>query len=338
MTLEELKRKNAEAEAARLDTAQSNTADSEDVPAEDEEPLEPESATGEEGETEDAQEIPTWMQSEDQTSQDGDHVPVKAHVSMRKKLKARAKEAESEVETLRQEIEKLKTGTVTAAPQTNAPVKRPKLEDYDYDEDKYNNAIDDWMESKLSAKLNSFEEESQQARQQRLQKESLEKSVNDHYERAAKLVEDGLLTAEEYHNSDAVVRRRLDAIAPGKGDAVTDNILAVLGEGSEKVIVALSRNPTYMMELENRLQSDATGSKALVYLGSLTNQFNQASGRRSTNAPKPVKRVNGDASAPSSGERSSKKAYEAAHKSGDRQKAFDIKRKAKADGINVREW
>jgi hypothetical protein len=335
-TLEELKKENAEAEAAELAKAQAKDTESDEVPAEGEENLDPESATGEEGETPDAQDIPLWMQTEEQTS-NSDQVPVKTHVAMKHKLKARAKEAESEVEQLRAEIEKLKTGQVTAAtPVATAPVKRPKLEDYDYDDEKYNVALDSWFDSKMNERLKGYQQESQESQQQRQQRDNLERLVNGHYDRAAKLVDEGFLTADEYHASDSLVRRRLDSIRPGQGDLVTDNILAVLGDGSEKVMVALSRNPSYMAELERELQADATGSRALVYLGTLKQQFNAVTNRVSK-APKPAKQLKGDQSTAPSGSKD-KKAYEAAHKAGDRQKAFNIKRAAKLAGVNTKEW
>ena len=342
MTLEELKEQNRLAEAAEQ-VAQPEEVDSEELHEEEDEVLEDGSAADtEETEDSDSEEIPIWMQSGDQTSQKGDKVPVKAHVAMKHKLKARVKEEESKVEELRQEIEKLKSGTVAAVNPNrqqsipNSPAKRPTLKDYDYDEDKYNAATDDWLEAKMTEKLSSFQTKHQQTEQQNQQQRQMEKSVDEHYNRAAKLVEEGNLTADEYHDSDAMVRQRLNTVAGGNGDMITDHIISVLGEGSEKVIVALSRNPSYMMELERAFHADRSGSQALVYLGSLKSQF-EGMNNRVSRTPRPARKIKGDAST-TSGDKGAKKAYLAAHKKGDRQAAFDIKRKAKQDGINVREW
>ena len=338
ITLEELKRQNAEKEAAEQ-VAQPDEVVEEEVQDEETEVEEIDSADDDEStEESESQEVPAWMKSEEQTSQDGDQVPVKTHVAMKHKLKARAKEAENELEELRRQVEQLRSTPASGVqpPPVTAPISRPKLVDFDYDDDKYNEALDDWIESKMTEKLSSFQTKNRETEQQTQQQQRLESSVNQHYERAAKLVEDGLLTAEEYHDSDSMVRRRLDTVTSGNGDTVTDTLLSVLGEGSEKVIVALSRNPSYMMELERELNDDKTGSKALVYLGSLKNQFNSTNNRVSR-TPRPAKKIKGDAST-SSSEKGAKKAYLAAHKKGDRQAAFDIKRKAKQDGLNVREW
>ena len=337
MTLDELKQQNRAAEAAGQD-AQPVPDDETALQPDDQIPFEDTSAGEEEGDEPEGKAVPEWMQTGEQRP-DGGKVPVGAHVAMRRELKGQLSERNSEIEQLRQEVQNLKTGQATVAPPpvaTNA-APMPKAEDF-YDQADpdaaYAGAMQRWIdkgvEQRLQAQLTNYQQ--QQTQQQ--QDTQLSQALDQHYDRAAQIVTEGLLTAEEYQNSDRYLRQSVESIAPGNGDAFVDALLGRLGEGSEKVVVSLARNPTYMARFQQSLKDDPSGIAAAGFLGELRGKFNGA-GIRVSQAPRPGTQLQGDVSANGT---SARRQYKAAHKSGNRQKAFDIYSAAKRKGVDVSDW
>jgi len=248
-TLDELKAANATAEAEQPEVDEQEVDQVDEVEAAADE--ETEVDTKAQGETE----VEEWLKGDSEQSQ---AVPLSKHVEMRHKLKARLSEKDDELERLRQENAQLKAGHV--APQQQAPaLKMPKLSDFDFDEDRYAEAMagyqEQLLESKLAQKLGSRE---QQQHQQIVERQREEK-VEQHYERAAKLIESTPgFSAEKYKAADYRVRQELHALT-GNGDLVVDELIARLGEGSERVIAHLGINGTALSELKQRLIDDNSG-------------------------------------------------------------------------------
>ncbi len=120
------------------------------------------------------------------------------------------------------------------------------------------------------------------------------------------------------------------------GNEITTALIASMGEGSEKVFYNLGRNPKKLAELQLALQQDPNGLKAMVLLGKMSASFNAPIKKKSL-APAPAANASGDKQV-SKTEKSFKRAYENAHKSGNTQKAFNLKSEAKAAGLDTKNW
>ena len=286
---------------------------------------------------EESEEAPSemWMHSEEQDSQGEQAVPVAAHAKMRSKLKATISEKDTEIETLRKEVEQLKS-----APQVQTTTKpRPKREDFFEAEDPdeaYLDALSDW---KIEQSIAKQQEEQQAATQTKAQQDALlEQSgkVENHYVRAAELASKNGIAPEVYQAADQSVREAVDSVFTGNGDAVTDSIIAMIGDDSEKVMFYLGRNKQKLGNFKDLLAKDQSGIKAAMMLGELKAELTKPLKRKSS-APSPAPELKGDQVTTAS-ERAFKKRYDAAHKNGNSQKAFDVKREARKAGIDTRKW
>ena len=289
---------------------------------------EPEAEQTDEGQAEsDAED---WLQESSDKA-----VPLAKHVAVKHKLRGQIEEKDSVIEQMRAEIEALKQHK-PAAMQSNELPKPPKLSDFDFDEDRHAEAMlaytDKLLEHKLSKTLGSQQQQQEQERQA----QRLTEQVESHYERAAKLVEAGVITVEKYQAADRRVRQELDSVT-GAGDLVADNIIARLGEGSEKVIAHLGVNQAAMQALKMKLTEDPTGLSAAVYLGQLNAKFSAPTNKLSK-APNPDSGLRGDKGGVTTTSSDILKKYQSAHKSGDIAKAVELKLKAKASGINTSNW
>lgn len=339
LTLEQLKEENAKRDAEKVETeeAQQNV---ETVTATTEEAeIEAVDTELEEGDVE----TESWMQTEEATSNDdqkGGFKPNHEAARTRKRLKAKLSEKDDELEQLRIENERLKSGNTDKPTQSQLPP-RPKREDFDYDDDAYDNAIDEWNDKKFEAKLNSHQQKSYETQAQEAQRKAHDKRVNDsldgHYDRVNKLVNDGKINEDAYNAAETNVRNAMERINKGAGDLVTNNLITTLnniGEGSEKVMYQLGVNPSKLRELEEKIQQDPSGFTAVAYLGALQARISSPSKRRSE-APKPASKVEGEG-----GKRGNsgtlKKAYDKAE--GDVQSRITLKRQARAQGIDTSNW
>lgn len=326
-TLDELKAANATAEAEQPEVDEQEVDQVDEVEAAADE--ETEVDTEAQGETE----VEEWLKGDEGQSQ---AVPLSKHVEMRHKLKARLSEKDSELDRLRQEFELLKAGYAAPQQQQAPTLKMPKLSDFDFDEDKYAEAMagyqEQLLESKLAQKLGSRE---QQQHQQIVERQREEK-VEQHYERAAKLIESTPgFSAEKYKAADYRVRQELHALT-GNGDLVADELIARLGEGSERVIAHLGINETALSELKQRLIEDNSGISAAVWLGQLNAKL-KAPAVKLSKAPKPDPGIKGDAGGASTSGNLLKQ-VKAARDKGDIGRVIKLKTEAKAKGIDTSKW
>lgn len=343
LTLAELKAQNAAEEEAEQETEVVEVEEQQDtkvtiapVEANVEEPED------EEEESTESEDVESWMQEEVATPDDGDSgfKPNREAAAVRKKLKAKLHEKDDELESLKAEIERLKSGSAQqAAPEKMPP--KPKLEDFDYDEAAHEAALDDWYEKKIEAKLSSTLTTKQTEQQQReaaeRQKKSLEEAVDRHYTRAAKLVEEGKVSEEKYTQADRAVRESFERIAKGNGDKIVDSLIKTLdslGEGSEKVFYQLGVNPAKMQEVANLFATDPSGLSTVAHLGKLQASI-QSPTKRKSSAPPPSPELKGSGSAKTPGEALLKRYKKAGNNV---QARLDIKREAKRQGIDTRNW
>lgn len=289
-------------------------------------------------------EVESWMQTEEANSdndQKSGFKPNHEAAKTRKRLKAKLNEKDGELESMRAELEQLRSAK--AEPQATSLPPRPKREDFDYDDDKYDAAVDDWNDKKIDERFKTNSQKSNESRQQEAAAQArvkqVETSLNGHYGRVEKLVGTGKVSQDAYDSAETNVRNAMEIIHPNMGDQVTDNLITTLnniGEGSEKVMYQLGVNPSKLLELKNKIAEDPSGFTAVAYLGSLQAQISTPTRKRSS-APKPTSNVGGEAGA--NGQAGTmQKAYKKAGESNDIQARISLKRKAKSQGIDTSNW
>ena len=342
-TLAELKAENAKTEEETAKEPVTDTvtdtepeAEEPEVEAAEETTEETEQVAEPEQEDADADTVEAWMQEEEQASEPAKGTFTGSDIkAARLKERAKAeKRANKEIEELKAEIAALKNAGVQQAPTEATP--RPRLEDFSYDEDAYNQALDSWYESKITAQVNTVQQKQITSSQQQQAKQKLEHAVDSHYERAQELIAKHGIDPEIYKQSEIDFRDAVEEIMPNRGDLVVDSLIATLGEGSEKVTYHLARNKAKLKAFQNKLAADPSGIQAAVYLGEQKNIVTMPV-RTKGNAPKPATRQNGSSGKPAN-EAAYLKKYKKAHESGDVQAAFNAKREAKKAGINTRSW
>jgi hypothetical protein len=333
-TLEELKAENAQTETVETETPQveEEVVDVEASEVETEEvaevEAEPEPTEDEEAEPE------AWQLTDEQTSDDnvdggfsGRDIAAAKH-KLRAKLE---KKHNSELEALKAEIEALKGGQVNRAQPISTKPKREDFYGADDPDEAFFDALTDWKLEQRNAQSTA----QTQADQYR---KSLDDTVGKHYERAVELAEKSGISAEVYQNSDLAVRSMIERIRPNQGDLIADQLISTLGEGSEKVMYYLGRNANALAQLEAALLRDPSGMQASVLLGRKLAEVTQPQ-KRVSRAPAPPKQIQGDSG---QGEpanvRKLREKYSNAHKKGQIQSAYNVKKEAKAAGVDVSNW
>lgn len=292
-------------------------------------------------------ELESWQLTEETETSEDDHksgfVPNHEAAKRRKQakaLKGELNDTKDENKELLARIAALESGKQPQAETSVKPLVKPTREQFDFDDDAYDIAIEKYYDDKFDQKLNDYSTNTNQKTQQDAQQQALQvaqqKSLDDHYERAAKLVSQGKVTEESFKGADKSVRMTLEKMYPGQGDSSADAIISTLnslGEGSEKVMYQLGVNPSKMQELQSKLTADPSGLLACAFLGQLQAQVQTPSKRRSQ-APTPSSKADGEGGSAGKGG-SMQKAYDKADGS---QARITIKREAKLKGIDVSNW
>lgn len=266
---------------------------------------------------------------------DDDKPKPEKSLKAKKKLQRKLEVKDSENDELKAEIARLKeTKATQAAKPAGRPV-RPREEDFDTDDEyesameKHEDEVYDWRQSDRTAKQTETQAQEKQTAE-------ITEGVNGHFERAELLLEASGISSEKYNASNDAIRKAIDTVAPGRGDYIADYLITQLGEGSEKVFYQLGVNKTAQSELVNLLKIDPSGNKALVYLAKKTGQLGNPTPRKSK-APAPAPSISG--SNTPGGEAKMRKDYDTAMKSGNVQKAMDIRTDARrAYKINTKKW
>lgn len=277
----------------------------------------------------------SWMQSQDDDDDEGGEKKFTDSdaASIRRKYKAREAKKDDELDELRRENAELKKTPAKPAPK----IDKPKREDFKSDEE-FQDASADYRWDLKNASLVTAQAAEQRKSQRNAHSAQIAQSVDDHYLRAHALSEKSGIKPEAYKAADLKVREAIDQVFPQDGDSVADYLIDVLGEGSEKVFYHIGVNAKKLEKLLDTFKTDPNGMGAAAYLGTLKAELT-APAKRTTKAPDPGDDIQGDKSNKGDGnERRWKKQYEEAHKKGENQKAFDIKRKAKTKGINTQAW
>ena len=283
-----------------------------------------------EGEGESQEIIEPWQQTDD-----SDTVPVAVHRDTRAKLKGRISERDDEIASLKAEIEELKNSRSVTNEPASQSLKRPRQYDYDTDEE-YEAALSEYEQKNISSRFDAIERKRQAEAQQRQAYEKLTKAVDAHYERAQKLIADSGIEPEVYKNTDMTVRRAIENVRPREGDIITDQLIEIIGDGSEKVLYYLGRNKPALNQFLVLMNEDPAGIKAAAFLGETKARLVTPQ-KQTSKARPPATKIKGDAPIGGNAKRLLKK-YQDAHKKGDIQTAYNLKKEAKAEKIDVSKW
>jgi len=268
--------------------------------------------------------------------QESIEVPVATHIHIKQKLKGKISERDDKIAALERTIEELKAKVTPQSKVSDTPsLARPKASDYlkseDYEEDLaiYESNLVQSHVAKELAKINSSSSSQRQLK-------DLETSVDQHYARANSLVEKSGITPEVYKAADSAVRMAMESIKPGAGDLIVDQLIMVLGEGSEKVLYYVGRNEAALTMVKSLVASDPSGMRAAIYLGQQKQRLTKTSARVSK-APAPSTEISSDTTSTPKAEALLKK-YKEAHAKGNLQAAYNLKKEAKAAKLNVSSW
>lgn len=342
-TLAQLKAENAAAEAAEAAEAEETETPPQEVEEETEEATEAEAVEVEAEETEEGAdpgedetgetETEAWMQGDDQTSDAEKKFTDNDIGAAKKKLRAKLEGRHNdEVDQLKAQIKQLEQGKPKE-------LSKPKREDFFESEDPeeaYIDALTDYKINKSQAESQASTATEATRNRQAEVKRTTDTAVDQHYLRAEKLADKSGISDELYKSSDLKVRNMIESLYPKAGDKITDELIASLGDGSEKVFFSVGVKDSRLAELKSRLEQDPSGIKAGMYLGQLNAELS-APQKRKTKAPAPATQIKGDANT-SAPNKALKKKYDAAHKKGDGAAAYKIKRAAKKTGADTKDW
>jgi len=303
-------------------------------PAEESPELEPETQGEPEPEGEPTAESDDWMKAEE-PEPDVVHTAYDAK-AIRTKWKARAAEVEAvknaEIEELKRQIEEIKKQPKPQQVLSDKPKRESFQSDIEYLE-----ALQDYKLNLIQQQAQSSTAAEQRKQQADAIKDRTDKALDEHYIRVDALAKKSNINPETYQAAELRVRTEIDRIFPKGGDAVLDALIASMGAGSEKVVYNLGVNSARLTKFVETLNDDKSGIKAAIFLGKLNTELN-APTKRVTQAPDPIDNVQGDNSGGRGVAGQLKKKYDEAHKKGDTQKAFDIRRQARAQKIDTASW
>jgi len=168
------------------------------------------------------------------------------------KLTRQRREAEEEADRLKRENELLKQ---------SQPITAPKLEDFDYDDDKYNAAVQSYQDSRQRTIAREVATETAQQFNQSQQREEvdqkLEAKARAHYERA------GELKVSDYESAEDVVIERL-------GTTAVSELIGTLDK-SAAVLYHLGKNPGTLEEIASLLTENPL--RAAMRLGAIESKL-----------------------------------------------------------------
>lgn len=288
-------------------------------------------------------EVEEWMKgSDDRTIPLGEHIEVRQSLKtdLRNERKEKS-ELEKKVEELEARLQSQSKGVVSPPSQE---LKAPDVKEYmnEYDEVDWakfnqdnNKYLHDMVQQQLQGNAQSQQEQVAQAQRQ----EQAKKVIDDHYNRAQKLVTDGVVKAKDYSEADLSIVNRFEQLMPGKGRSLADelvNHLSTVSDEPEKVWYKLGRDANLLNEVIQAYQADPSGVQGVAKLARISSQYSKPVARKS-NAPKPTKQIKGNQSSSSDAAKLARK-YKDAQKKGDFSASFKAKREAKKAGIDTSKW
>lgn len=287
-----------------------------------------------------------WMKSEDEPEKKSFADPKAAAIRYkeRSKWEGKVNQANEERERLRLENEELKRKLETAPVISN--IKEPKQEDFDTDAE-YQKALIGHQFRLERENYDRQNSEIEARRRKEAQDREIQSATEAHYERAAVLSEKSGIKPETYKAADfnfrETIRQQIkegvnapDDIVTQAADRIADILIANLGIGSEKVIYSIGINSTKQAKIRELLKKDPQGLSLSAYLGE-QKALLSVPVKRETKAVPPMDEIQGDRKGGASQAGKLKKEFDVAVEK-DPQKAFEMKRTAKAKGVDVSRW
>ena len=282
-------------------------------------------------ESEEVEESTAWMES-DLEEDDAPAISDTEAGKIRRKYKAQATKAKDEAQVLREENTRLKAQQgAPAAPQTPGEPKRDAFES----DLLYLEARQDWKSEINEVKQQTAFAARNTKAAQDADAVAVGESVDNHYLRAEKLAGKSNITPEAYQAADQRVRNAIEVKFPGAGDLVIDKLIQKLGAGSERVFYHLGVNKVRLSKFVTSFGEDE-GLSAAMFLATLNAEL-KAPAKRTSSAPAPGEDVRGDTHI-KPGDKKAEEAYKKAVKSGETQKSWDLRRKAKKAGVDTKGW
>lgn len=203
--------------------------------------------------------------SVEQAAQDGKK-KVEVPVAKLAKLRESRREAREEAERLQKQNEELvRQLSLIGGKQPEQPAQIPTLESCGYDEARYQAEMSQWVAKNTEGQLQQIQRQQLQEQRAQLLQQQLESDVHAHYQRVESLG----VSADEYIPAEKAVRDEF-------GDRAVDQLIAAIGEGSEKVVYHLGLNATERDKVKALVQRDPSGLAAMAYLGRLADKLNTA--------------------------------------------------------------
>lgn len=275
-----------------------------------------------------------WLEDEGEDDQTSPDIPLSTHIRMRKKLKGRLSDKDDEIETVKAENVKLKASMQQT---TDKLPKRPKEDDFATPEE-YWAEVELYEDDMAIRRHNRITTQQSVESTQKAAEEHVQTSVEEHYNRADDLMEEHKIDPEVFQATDRAVRKAVDAVKPGFGDRIVDQMISILGPGSEKVMFYTGKNDNIVSTFTSLLSDDPSGLKAAAYLGRQQERLlNNTKTKRTSKAPAPASEAPGD-TAVNTKEGTFKKKYLAAHKKGNSQEAYRIRKQARVAKMDVSNW
>ncbi len=350
LSLDELKAQNAAEEALKAEPpenvieetekpdvtqTESETLDANTGEDNEQKPDDDANSSEEDGEESESEE---WLKGDLDESQgekkfSGEDVGI-AKARLKAKLTKKLDAKDTEIEELKSRLNTLET---SAPPAQQSELQKPKRDDFfdaDDQDEAFTDALMDWKLNKHQAGQAAAAASATAEKAQQDNAIKISQGEDDHYERAANLVQKSGISVEKFQTADSAFKQAIDIVVPNGGDDIAAALVSKLGKGSEKVVYNIGVNTDKQAELTKLLKADPSGLEAYGYLVELKLSLN-ASSKRRTNAPKPAPEIKGDVVTNSS-LKAIKKQYQAAKTP---QARFDLRRKAKASGAkDVNDW
>ena len=284
-----------------------------------------------------------WLKGDEEdvinTDEDDEKKPFDNSTAgqIRRKYKAKADKASAEdketIAELQRKVQKLEEFEPSNAAPKHVADKPARLQ-FNSDAD-YIEALTDYKIDLRENQRNSKSIAESAKEEQDKQAQKTNEAVDSHYVRAEALSEKSGIKPESYQEADRRVRVAVENIFPNAGDSIVDSLISNLGVGSEKVFYHLGVNKAKLQEFVESF-SEGQGLKTAAMLGELKARL-VIPGKRISQAPSPGEEIISNGSG-NKKESAHKKIYNAAHKKGGVQKAYDAKKAARSAGIDTKSW
>jgi hypothetical protein len=237
---------------------------------------------------------------------------VKTAKAEAKASNQRAEVAESEVSVLRKQVALLAQGQM----------KKPDMIDYD-SQDEFLRDMNKYARVMQIAQPQQVTDKQVQdaypTAQPAYDDSQHAEALDAHYARAEK----SGLDSEKFANAERKVRET-------HGDMITDKVVDILGEGSEKVMYVLGTNEAALTKFNGLMASDESGFKAIAYLTELKLKV-KPKRRTKSAAPEPDRAAKG-ASVTNT---ALQKQFDKADKAGDAGEMLKLRRQARKAGVKL---